>query len=82
MKIIAADLRAFPVFLRLPVLALCALLAAGPAALADTAFVASIGHCLNKAVNEAADMLFGFYKAEIRACGKGPGPIRISPERR
>ena len=35
MKIIAADLRAFPVFLRLPVLALCALLAAGPAALAD-----------------------------------------------
>ncbi|MEP0339169.1 MAG: zinc dependent phospholipase C family protein [Alphaproteobacteria bacterium] len=38
----------------------------GPAALADTAFVASIGHCLNKAVNEAADMLFGFYEAVVR----------------
>lgn len=38
----------------------------GPAVLADTAFIASIGHCLNTAVNEAADMLYGFYKTEIR----------------
>lgn len=39
----------------------------GPGAMADTAFIASIGHCLNTAVNEAADMLYGFYKAEIRS---------------
>lgn len=39
----------------------------GPGALGDAAFVASVGHCLNRAVNEAADMLFGFYKAEIRS---------------
>ena len=35
-------------------------------AASDTTFIASIGHCLNKAVNEAADMLFGFYEAVVR----------------
>jgi hypothetical protein len=41
----------------------------GPDAVSDAAFIASIGHCLNTAVNEAADMLFAFYDAVVR-----PGP--------
>ena len=34
----------------------------GPGSLNDAAFIAGIGHCLNKAANEAANMLYGFYK--------------------
>ncbi len=41
-----------------------------PDAAADAAFVASIGHCLNTAVNEAADMLFGFYEEAARPAGR------------
>jgi hypothetical protein len=33
----------------------------------NPAWIASIGACLNKAVNEAADMLFGFHQTVVRA---------------
>ena len=42
----------------------------GPGAMDDTAFIASIGHCLNTAVNEAADMLFGFYETVVGPSGR------------
>ena len=39
-------------------------------AAADAAFIASTGHSLNKAVNEAADMLFGFYETVVKPEGR------------
>ena len=33
---------------------------------ADDPFVISVGHSLNRAVNEAADMLFGFYETVVK----------------
>lgn len=39
----------------------------GPASVNDAAFINSIGLCLNKAANEAANMLFGFYQSVVQA---------------
>ncbi len=38
----------------------------GIASINDAAFIESIGHCLNKAANEAAGMLFGFYETVVK----------------